>query len=544
MKQHDIEIPHEDERKGWYRFFEILPAILSYGVFVAPFILATFDPNLAAYYLVIYVLIWFAKAVAMSVRVLQGHSRVKKAKQLPWGKLLRDLDDPANNYAKYLHKPSRMLRIHGANLSHIKDRPKGDLLPKDIVHAVIIATYNESQEIIHPTIESVLASSSVDSREKIAFFLAYEGRAGKEKEEESVDTVAEYKEQFMYAEAVKHEMMKGEIRGKGGNATFAGRRIREWAEENNIDPSRILVTVLDADNRPDKCYLAALEYSYIVADNRKKRSYQPIAMYVNNIWDVPAIMRLSATNNSFFHTANSMRLHALRNFSAHSQSLDALIDSDYWSVRTIVEDGHQFWRMYFTYDGEHDVVPIYVPIYQDAVLASTYKKTVIAQFKQIRRWTWGASDIAYVATRSFFIPNKVPKWDAMLKFFRILENHVTWASSSLLLVVAGWVPALLASGPDDSVIALQLPSVMAKINTIGLIAIFASMYIGVATMPPRPKHYKRTRWVPFFLQWLLIPVAGVIFNSMAAYYSQTRLMLGKYFGDFDVTEKAVRKHKS
>lgn len=543
MKQSDIEIPLEDDRRGLYRFFEILPGALSYAVFLAPFFLSVFNPAWAAYFLVSYVLIWFAKAVAMSVRVLQGHSRVQRAKKLNWSKLLNDLKKPSKAASKHRNSSNSMLRMHAANLDHIAQRPSGDLLPGDLIHAVIVATYNESQDIIHPTVESMLKSNAVDVGSRVAFFLAYEGRAGERKQIESDETVAKYSEQFMYSEAIVHELQQGEITGKGGNATCAGRRVAQWAKENNIDPSRILVTVLDADNRPDENYLAALEYSYIVADDRKMKSYQPIAMYVNNIWDVPAIMRLSAVNNSFFHTANSMRLHALRNFSAHSQSLDALIDSDYWSTRTIVEDGHQFWRMYFTYEGKHDVIPIYAPIYQDAVLASTYRKTMVAQFKQIRRWTYGASDVAYVATRAFFIPNKIPKFDAMLKFFRLLENHVAWATSSLLLVVAGWVPLLLSSSPDDSVVALQLPAVMAKVNIIGLVAIFASMYVGVANLPPKPKHYKRSRWVAFFFQWALIPIVGVVFNSIAAYYSQTRLILGRYFGEFDVTEKVVKKHK-
>jgi hypothetical protein len=66
----------------------------------------------------------------------------------------------------------------------------------------------------------------------------------------------------------------------------------------------------------------------------------------------------------------------LRNFSAHAQPMAALIDTDFWSVRTIVEDGHQYWRTWFRYDGKHDVYPIYVPIYQDAVLTDSYKRTL------------------------------------------------------------------------------------------------------------------------------------------------------------------------
>ena len=543
MKQSDVEIPFENERDRVYRFFEILPALLSYSVFITPFVLALFEPAWAAYYLVAYVLIWFAKAMAMSIRVIQGYTRVKRAERLDWAKVLKDLQDPAKAAKKHTDSAEPAMRMHAANMDHVARRGKLDMLPDDIVHVVIIATYNESQDIIHPTIDSVLASQAVDPKKKVAFFLAYEGRTGKQKEKESKETIKQYREQFMYAEMVRHDLQPGEITGKGGNATMAGRRVAEWAKQRKIDPSRILVTVLDSDNRPAPNYLAALEYSYIVADDRKKKSYQPIAMFTNNIWDVPAIMRLSATHNSVVHTGNAMRLHALRNFSAHSQSLDALLDSDFWSVRTIVEDGHQFWRMYFTYDGDHEVIPLYTPVYQDAVLADTYKATLIAQFKQIRRWTYGASDIAYVATRAFFIPNKVPKLDAIFKFARILEGHVTWATYSLLLVIAGWVPLLL-SQQNESVVAIQLPRILGQVNTVGLFVILVSLYIGLAITPQRPPHYSKKRWVIFLIQWAFTPIFGIIFNSMAAYYSQTRLATRRYIGSFDVTPKSVKKNKA
>jgi hypothetical protein len=41
------------------------------------------------------------------------------------------------------------------------------------------------------------------------------------------------------------------------------------------------------------------------------------------------------------------------------------------------------------------------------------------------------------------------------------------------------------------------------------------------------------------LQWAYLPVTTIVYNSFAAFYSQTRLMLGKYMDKFDVTEKAV-----
>src|SRR5665647_282241 len=99
----------------------------------------------------------------------------------------------------------------------------------------------------------------------------------------------------------------------------------------------------------------------------------------------------------------------LRNFSAHAQNMAALIDMNFWSVRTIVEDGHQFWRSYFRFDGNYRVYPLHIPIGQDAVLTESYIKTLKAQFIQLRRWTYGASDIAYVVNHGFFKKNKVPK---------------------------------------------------------------------------------------------------------------------------------------
>jgi hypothetical protein len=96
-------------------------------------------------------------------------------------------------------------------------------------------------------------------------------------------------------------------------------------------------------------------------------SYQPLPIYTNNIWDAPAPMRVIATGNSFWNIVLGLRPHMLRNFSSHAQSMAALIDTDFWSVRTIVEDGHQFWRTYFRFDGRHEVYPIFTPIFQDAV---------------------------------------------------------------------------------------------------------------------------------------------------------------------------------
>jgi hypothetical protein len=350
-----------------------------------------------------------------------------------------------------------------------------------------------------------------------------------------------YKDHFRHAMAVKHPAdIPNEVVGKGGNVTYAGRELEKYLKKEKIDPLRVIVTTLDADNRPDPQYLPALSYLYVVCPDPVHVSFQPVSMYTNNIWDAPAPMRVLATGNSFFNIVLSYRPQALRNFSSHAQGMQSLLETDFWSVRTIVEDGHQFWRSYFAFDGDYRVLPLHVPIYQDAVLTDSYLKTIKAQFIQLRRWTWGASDIAYVFTKGFLKKNKVPKFDLIAKAGRLTEGHITWAVAPLLAIFSGFIPALFH---PNSYAANELPLLVSKIQTVALIAAAASVFICLKTLPPRPARYKRHRTIFMLLQWVYLPVVGIAYNSLAALYSQTRLMLGKYIGKFDVTEKAVVSEK-
>ncbi|MBI2007814.1 hypothetical protein HYS85_01065 [Candidatus Saccharibacteria bacterium] len=408
--------------------------------------------------------------------------------------------------------------------------------PGEVYHAVIIAFWNESRDVLEPTVQSVI-NSNYDHK-KIILFLAYEQRGGPDIEELAKGFIKDYGHHFYHAEAVSHPWpMIGEVVGKGGNATFAGRRLKKYLEEAKIDPAHVLVTTLDADNRPHKKYFGALTYTYCSTEEPKNASYQPIAMFTNNIWDAPALMRVVAAGNSFWNVVLSLRPHLLRNFSAHAQPMNALIDTDFWSVRTIVEDGHQYWRTFFRYDGKHEVYPIYLPIYQDAVLTDSYRRTLKMQFVQVRRWAWGASDIAYVFYNGFLKKNRVPRIKMMARFGRLLEGHISWSTAPLILLLAALVPFLIN---PQSYLTNQLPQIARWVQTVATAGILISLYLSFRALPPKPERYKRHRTIWMVLQWVLLPVTTIVYGAFAAIYSQTRLMFGWYLG-WVLTEKAVRK---
>jgi hypothetical protein len=236
-----------------------------------------------------------------------------------------------------------------------------------------------------------------------------------------------------------------------------------------------------------------------------------------------------------------MRQHMLRNFASHAQSLQALVDTDFYSTRTVVEDGHQYWRTYFRYDGNHDVFPIFTPIYQDAVLAGNLKQTIKEQFLQLKRWAYGASEVAYVAYTGLRKKNSLSKVDVVMKLLRLLEGHVSWASSPVLLLFAALVPVYINPHAKELILANQLPQIASRIQQAALVGIISTMFVSIKLLPPKPARYARWRYIPMALQWIMMPVTSILFASSAAMYSQTRLMLGKYMDVFDATIKVVKK---
>jgi len=522
----NIEIPRQSEKDKKYLFFEKLPALMSWLLLATPLILSQISARLTVLFIVAYLLMWFVRAVGLNIRVLQGWRTLRIHQTLPWQKMLSDIEDQEISFKKP--------KWHGANvkrLSTFETRIK----PSETFHAVMIATYNESRDVLEPTIKAVL-NSEYDMNQVI-LIIAYEERGGPDTENLATQLVEEYGSKFHHAMAVKHpKNIPGEVIGKGGNITYAGRLLEKYLAKESISPDNVLVTTLDSDNRPHKHYLSALTYTFCLCENPKHISFQPIPMFTNNIWDAPAPMRVIATGNSFWMVIQALRPHILRNFSAHAQSMRALIDTDFWSVRTIVEDGHQFWRTYFRYDGKHEVFPIFLPIYQDAVLAEGYRRTLKAQFIQLRRWAWGASDIAYVMQKAFFTKSKIPLWDRIAKVFRLMEGHLSWATAPLILTFSAFIPVLF--NPED-IAANQLPNTASVIQRVAMIGLAITLFLSLKALPPKPARYKRHRTILMMVQWIYLPLTSIVYSCFSALYSQTRLALGKYLDKFDVTEKAT-----
>jgi hypothetical protein len=72
--------------------------------------------------------------------------------------------------------------------------------------------------------------------------------------------------------------------------------------------------------------------------------------------------------------------------------------------------------------------------------------------------------------------------------------------------------------------------------TLAMVGLVGSAFYTLKLLPPRPPKYKSRKYIWMILQWILVPLATIIFGAIPALISQTRLMLGKYMG-FWVTPK-------
>ncbi|MBQ8157016.1 hypothetical protein IJ102_01335 [Candidatus Saccharibacteria bacterium] len=535
------EIP-VGKRTRRYRFFEIFPGLVSIGIMVTLVILSAWSPVAGSIFLLMIVISSVVKAIGVMFRTVQGYKTVQAGCAIDWRKRMVDLETPKESYERLAHSRSKAYdhQQHLRNLCLMAADESGKYLdPRTVYHAVIVTMYTEGLDTLVPTLDSVCDSTF--PKERMIVLLAYEERGGAAAEAVAQELKQRYAGKFYDFILSKHpDGLPNEVIGKGGNITFAGKRLQAYADEHKMSYENIIVTTLDSDNHPHKCYFDQVAYEYVVHEERQRMSFQPVSLFTNNIWDAPAVSRVVASTNSFWNLVCTMRPMDLRNFASHSQPLDALVGMNFWSVRTIVEDGHQYWRSLFYFDGDYEVLPIRAPIYQDAVLSDTLPKTLKAQWIQLRRWDYGASDVAYVADYMLSKQRKMKLSELLPRFVKLLDGHVTLAATAPIVALGGWVP-LIFNFESRNLLAHNLPTVVSYIQTFAMCLLFVSIGLSIKMLPPKPKRYRDSKRILMVLQWVISPIIAVVYTSFCALYSQIRLMLGFYMEKFDVTEKVVKK---
>ncbi len=498
------------KKTAFWRFLEIFPGFLAWAGIVLPIVLSMIWPSAVAIYVLLFDLYWVINALLMSLFLLSSYKKMRLALHTDFGKKLDSLD------------PSDPLISN----------------PKDIYQVVMFATFREELDTLEPSVESVIHSAWPNDRKIIML-------AGEERDKERLYRVYEALNKkfgskiFAFLVSEHPDGIAGEVKGKGAGCHFAGENLTKFIDSKKLDEANVVVTVADADTRFQKQYFNALAYEFCINPNRHRRSYQPIPLFSNNIWHAHIVSRLTAWGSSFWQMIEASRPWRLVNFSTHSYSLKMLREMDYWFVNVVNEDSGQFWRAYFAFKGDHRVEPIYLPVHMDAVFAEDLSTTLKNQYLQKRRWAYGIEHFPYIVT-SALKDRDIPFVDKWWRVFRLIFDSYNWSTASFYLALVGWLPLIFSESYRYTVLAVNMPILTKLLLPMAWIFTAIAAYVSMDFMPPRPDSVKKSKNLEMVLQWFVVPVTAVIWGSIPAFESQTRLMLGKYL-TFWVTPKSNKQ---
>lgn len=536
---------NKKEENKLKRFLEILPGSVAWLILLLPFIFGLWAPKELAYFMIVFDFYWLVKAFLMAGYLLSSHFHMKRDNAIDWFDRCQKL----NNLDDYIiEKTEELMRSRFLNRRRNKEELQ-ELIAlretasdykkswEDIYHVVMLPHFKDEYRILRSAVKS-LVDANFPTDKTIVIIGLEEREQGNEKFERTEKIKKEFQNVFYDVLVTLHpDGIIGELKGKSANTKWMGLKLKEYIDQKEIAYDDVIVSVFDGDTRISREYAGCLVYKYLINAKRTKRSYQPVPLFNNNIWEIPFINRTVALGSSFWQMIESCRPYRLINFSSQATSLKTLIDEDFQDETIVSEDSRQFYRIFFLYHGDHKAVPLFTPVYMDAVAGSSFWQTLKFQYYQKRRWAWGMENFPYLVIES--IKHKeIPFRKKFVLINRLFWGTVGWSTASLIIAFAGWMPLLLNHDFRLNILAYNLPIMARDLLTITWVGIFITAFVGFTLLPQKPKRYSNWKFLEMLFQWIVTPITGIIFGSIPALDAQTRMILGgKYRLGFWVTPK-------
>ena len=480
------------------KFLSKVPFSLLLFIFIAPMLVLRISDSVGLFFIAAYVAYWTVKAFESYIYIIWSYL-----------KLLRV------NKSDYLN--TRIIKNDAWDLKHV----------------VIVPIYSEPFDVIDENLHAI-SINNFPYKDNIIVLLATE-----ERWPWAIDNAKRIVEKYKNAEfsvvnVIHPDWLKDEWKVKWANITYA---IKELQKIMSLDEHMTLVHTIDTDTKVEKNFFLISSYFFLTTEKPDNAIYQYTPVYSNNWSKWTFFARIIAMWTTFWQLSESQNPEFYRNFAVYWQSLFCLKKSDYWSKTSIVEDWFQYWRSYFAFDWVFRIVNVPAVCKMDIVEEKNLYRTIKSQYKQLRRWSWGCSDIEFVIPQ-FFNNKKIPFWEKIRKTVYLVLNHAFWAWWALMLFVIWYYPSIF----DDlrtNVATLAVPLSTSIIFTwIFATIVFPSIF-SVLIMKKYTKFRKRDYALNIF-QWITIPLLSLTLFSLPAIESQFRLFIWKRIDFFETTTKMKR----
>jgi hypothetical protein len=485
-----------------YRLYEIIPGALIWGTLVASVFLAFFKPLWMIYFIIIFDIYWVLKVVNFCFYLFVSWFRFNKAKKIDWSaKLFNEVPDW-----------------------------------KEKIHIIFLTLYNEELAVVRTAIQSVCDSAY--DRSKFIIVIAGEERNKSHYEKILSEVKNEFSHCFFNIIGTCHPSDLGdEIPGKGSNLHYSEKQIKKYLDEQRYDYSNVIATIFDIDTVCHKSYFAYLTYLYCTHNNPTRSSFQPIALYNNNIWESPSILRIMAFGTTFWLFTSLARQDSLVTFSSHSMSFKAIVDVGFHEKRIVSEDSRIFYQCFLEYNGDYEVTPMYLPVSMDTVRDNSWWVSIKNLYKQQRRWAWGVEHVPFLIWEFSKKGKKIKLWQKIKWIFVELEGKWSWCVVALLITVLGRLPMYVAGGDvRQTALFFNAPYMLENLMFVSMLGLFVSAVFSFPLLPKRPNTHPPHKYITMLLQWLLLPISLIFVSAIPAIDAVTHLMFGKYLG-FNVSQK-------
>jgi cellulose synthase/poly-beta-1,6-N-acetylglucosamine synthase-like glycosyltransferase len=495
-------------RQAGERLLEAAPGLVTWTLLLAPAWIPVLFASDGAFAVAVAVLVfdlyWLFRSLTVITGVWSTFRRMRRDMAIPWLDLCR-----------------KEARVEG--------RPH----PLDYHHLSIIPTYTEPYHVLERTVQAIVDADYPDELKLVAVITRVTDKPGWE-------NVARLRERFASRLGgfyhVKDPLEPPLVPGKSAAMNWGGRWMVKELTEEGYDLSRVLVTDLDSDYRVHPQYFAWISMHHSREPLRDCVIWQPVPLFHNNIWEVPAAVRVMSGSTSQWQMFLHSRPHRLVAFSSYTCSLEFVREVGYWDKDVIPEDSRFYWKAFFRFGERFSVRSVFLPLYGDSPQSRDYAATHLSQYNQIKRWAWGITDVPYVLHRFFEHP-EIPLWLRIRRFANLFLNHLNWIFLPVLLMFGASVPVWVSVDFSITDLGQNLWVYSSAILTVTLSTVLALVYLEHLLLPAKPAGWSRLRKALVYLQYFGYPVVGLMLSVLPALEAHTRLLLGKYL-EYRVTEKA------
>ena len=484
-----------------YRLYEILPGLSIWLTLILCVGLSFIKPLWMIYFIIVFDVYWVLKVVNFVFYLNVAWIRYHKIKKINWKEALYH---EITNY-------------------------------KDKHHLVFLTLYNEEWVVVADALKSL--KDSVYDKDSFTIVIAGEARKKEHCEDIFEKVKQNFEKSFQHIIYTLHPAdLTGETPGKGSNLNYSEQVAQTYVDNQGWNYDDVIVTVFDIDTICHPEYFAYLTYLYCTVEEPTKTSFQPVALYNNNMWESPSVLRIMAFGTTFWMMTSLARQDALVTFSSHSLSFTALVKAGFHEKRIVSEDSRIFYQCLLAYGGDYRVTPMYVPVSMDTVRDDNWWQSIKNLYKQQRRWAWGVEHVPYLLWEFKKHP-EIPLWKKFKWIFVEWEGKWSWALAAIIITILGRLPLWLADeSVRQSAIFLNAPYMLERLMGLAMVGLILSAVFSLPLLPKPKTSQPKHMYLVMLLQWVLLPISMIFVSAIPAIEAVTRLMFGKYLG-FNVSQK-------